>query len=77
MMARRTYRPPPKKGQVKKPRELVTNYCDRCAKMGLQEQGGFGIDGVYLCYGHWRLTAHYQYLKFREFYEVLSKEDLQ
>lgn len=72
-MARRYIKPAP---QVKEKAIHENVYCDKCAKFGVQEWGNFGIDGKNLCGGHWYLTAHYQQLKFKEFRESLSKDDL-
>lgn len=71
-MARRYSKPPP---QVKQKALHMSIYCSKCAKMGIQEWGLFGDKQENYCTGHWYLTAHYQVLKFREFYEVLSKDD--
>jgi len=73
-VARRYIKPQP---QQKQKAIHVSIYCDKCAKLGIQEWGHFGMGGgIHLCGGHWQLTAHYQQLKFKEFYEVLSKEDV-
>ena len=49
----------------------VTHDCAVCGA----KFASFGIDGKWLCGDHWRLTAHYQWLMFREFFKLMEDED--
>ena len=55
----------------KKHTEHTTHKCDVCGV----DNASFGSNDGWLCGDHWRLTAYYQWLMFREFFELMEDDD--